>query len=160
MLIYRGKSIGEWRRLILRVNPYQELESKANDPVDLNSERSGASIQMITDEENPLVWLVEHDRAQLPLFVALLTDSEWWVRHYAAGMLQKFGREATVAIPQLILLLSAHENMFNKRQAADTLGDIGPDAKAAVPALTALLSDDEVKEWAELALSKIHTAAT
>lgn len=143
MTRYRGRSAESWRELIAAVSPDRTVPG------------GGPAAFEREVEDPPLAVFCQADPDAVPLLVHLLADGDWWVRHFAAGMLEQFGPAALAAVEPLVAMLDTSEHFLNRRQAADTLGAIGPDARAALPALRVLQADDEADEWAAAAISQI-----
>ena len=100
----------------------------------------------------------EHRSAQT--WITWLKDSDPSKRERAGYALSRLGREAEVAVPDLIELLKSDSNAIVRLAAVSALGWIGPGAKDAVPVLAKLLrreieADDRVRWRAALSLGQI-----
>lgn len=79
------------------------------------------------------------------------------VREAALRALDKKGKHAAAAIPELIALLASDPDPGVRTFAAITLGKLGPAAARAMPALESALTDphDSVRRYAAYAIGKI-----
>ena len=151
MSTYLGKPSSYWKDLIVSVNP------ERSDPSESNETAYSAAIEhQAGSNEKDLSLLTIADPALLPMFAEFLQDDDWWIRHFAVGMLAQFGSHAKTLVELIIPLLKVEEHFLNRRQAADTLGAIGSEAKAAISVLQTLLDEEDVSEWAEAALKQIQ----
>jgi hypothetical protein len=151
MSFYLGKAYSYWIDLVSSINP-EKMDSSESDatayPEAINLESES--------HQDDLASLTVPNPSLLPLFAEFLQDDNWWIRHFALGMLAQFGTNAKTLIELIIPLLCVDEHFLNRRQAADTLGAIGPDAAAAIPALQSVIDDEDVSEWVEAALQQIQ----
>lgn len=92
----------------------------------------------------------------LPALLAMMNDTDSWVRLFAGRSLADHGEAAAEAVPTFIRLIRAKDRN-QRRMAAEILGQFGPTARAASGALLAA-SDDEtgfVRNSAEIALNAV-----
>jgi predicted Zn finger-like uncharacterized protein len=108
------------------------------------------------------LWMLFRDaREAVDPLTALLTDPDENVRGAAVFALAAIGKDASAAVPALVVALkNPHDDKLRFR-AAYALGEIGPTAKAALPALHEALADKKpaVRLYAAQALWAVDPRA-
>lgn len=89
-------------------------------------------------------WVADPTPANnLPDLIANLSSDDPRVRFVSANALDRYGKEALIAVPSLINNLDYTGASDVRQSAAAALGKLGPDAREAVPKLLAILRNEQ-----------------